>query len=104
MPRMLGLQPINRVLKGGANEGEGRGGPYDCVSAIHCFGLYRDKLEGAAVLAAHWPCTFSTRTGQSPSSYKTGYPAFSSRVTDKSRFCTISAVMSNSLIFLLLGR
>ena len=27
------------------------------------------------------------------------YPAFSSRVTERSRFCTISAVMSNSLIF-----
>src|SRR5580704_7423842 len=26
------------------------------------------------------------------------YPAFSSRVTERSRFCTISAVMSNSLI------
>jgi len=32
------------------------------------------------------------------------YPAFSNRVTERSRFCTISAVMSSSLIFLLLGR
>ena len=37
-------------------------------------------------------------------SWERTYPAFSSSVTDKSRFWTISAVISISFTFLLLGR
>ena len=44
------------------------------------------------------------RNGYAESPEYLCYPAFSSRVTERSRFCTISAVMSSSLIFLLLGR
>jgi hypothetical protein len=49
MPRMLGASTNQQVIKGGANEGEGRGSPYDCFQPFTALAYTKEQNLKVAV-------------------------------------------------------